>query len=285
MATASPAACLNCGATLHGPFCSRCGQKVVRRDISLGGFLRETTEQLTDWDGKVPLTLRTLFLRPGVLTLDFLAGRRARWLSPLRVYLICSLSFFAGRAVIDELGLRAFRDMARFSLDRPEGVTGPLTTEERKLIADGLPGQVFGAERVERIVFSQRAFNQELEKSLPRAMFVLLPVFALLTRLAWAKALPRYPAHLYVALHIHAAAFGAMLVMSLVVGIVPQSVAAVIGPGFLVYIVWYSLTALRRVFADSWPKTLAKSVAIVSVYFVCFVTVAIFLLALALRKF
>ena len=93
----------------------------MRPNLTLGAFLKETTEELTHWDGKVWATLRTLLLHPGVLTIDFLAGRRARWLSPLRVYLICSVALFAGRALIDEIGLRPTREMARVSLGQPPG--------------------------------------------------------------------------------------------------------------------------------------------------------------------
>ena len=111
----------------------------MRPSLTLGAFLKETTEELTHWDGKVLATLRTLFLRPGALTIDFLAGRRARWLSPLRVYLICSVALFAGRALIDEVGLRPTREMAGVSFKREDGRTGPLTPEERQEIAEGDP--------------------------------------------------------------------------------------------------------------------------------------------------
>ena len=285
MATASPAACLNCGATLTGLYCSRCGQKAVNRDLSLGTFVRETTEQLTDWDGKVPATLRTLFLRPGVLTVDFLAGRRARWLSPLRVYLICSVALFAGRALIDEFGLRPVREIAEFSLNRREGVNQPLTPEERQKIEDGLPGRVFGVERLERAAADPRALNRAFEDTIPRAMFVLLPVFAVLTRLAWRRSQLRYPAHLYLALHVHSAAFVALLVLSIGLGLAPTNVAvALIEVAYLAYIGWYSLTALHRVFGDSWPKTIVKGVAIGFAYFTCFLTVGLLLLMYAVTK-
>ena len=285
MATASPAACLNCGATLTGLYCSRCGQKVVDRDLSLGTFVRETTEQLVDWDGKVPATLRTLFLRPGVLTVDFLAGRRARWLSPLRVYLICSVALFAGRAIIDELGLRPLREMAGFSLKRENGVNQPLTPEERKRVADGLPGQLFGVERLERAAADPRAFNRAFENTIPRAMFVLLPVFALMTSVVWRRATLRYPAHLYLALHVHSAAFGALLLLSIGLGFAPSTVvAALVEVAFLGYVGWYSLTALHRVFGDSWPRTIVKGVAIAIAYFMCFLTVGLLLLVYTITR-
>ena len=270
---------------MTGPYCARCGQKAVRRDLTLGGFLDETTQELTNWDGKVPATLRTLFLRPGALTIDFLAGRRARWLSPLRVYLICSVALFAGRAVIDEVGLRSVREMAGVSFKRHGGTTGPLTPEERQKIADGLPGRLFGVERFERALQDSRQFNKAFDSMLPRAMFILLPVFALLTNVAWRKAQPRYPAHLYVALHIHAAVFGAMLVFSLLVGVTASDrIVQAIGLVFVGYVGWYALTALQRVFGDSWAKTIGKAAAIGLVYFGFFSVVGLLLLGYAVSR-
>jgi hypothetical protein len=84
-------ACLNCGAPLTGPYCAHCGQKKPHTDLTFRELLREATQELAQWDGKIPGTLRALFFKPGLLTVDFLAGRRARWLAPLRVYLISGL--------------------------------------------------------------------------------------------------------------------------------------------------------------------------------------------------
>jgi hypothetical protein len=175
--------------------------------------------------------------------------------------------------------------VARFSLTRPAGVTGPLTPEERTILAEGLPGRLFGVDRLERAATKPQEFNRAFESTLPRAMFVLLPVFALLTRLFWGRSLPRYPAHLYFALHMHSAVFGAMLLFTLGVGILASdAAAAVVQVAFLVYAGWYNLTALHRVFGDSWPRTIVKSVAIAMAYMICFLAVGMLLLLYAVSR-
>ena len=70
-------ACLNCGRPLTGAFCAGCGQKQMPLDLTLMEFLHASTQELTNWDGKIPGTLKALFFQPGRLTLDFFAGRRA----------------------------------------------------------------------------------------------------------------------------------------------------------------------------------------------------------------
>jgi Protein of unknown function (DUF3667) len=99
MTDALTSTCLNCGRPLTGPYCAECGQKQRDTDPTLREFLHETSAEFTQWDGKIPSTLKTLFLEPGGLTEDFLAGRRVRWLQPLRLYLICSLAFFVSKPV------------------------------------------------------------------------------------------------------------------------------------------------------------------------------------------
>src|SRR5436190_16331864 len=113
--------CLNCSAELHGPYCATCGQRVPHRDLALREFLHETMEELSHWDGKVPRTLKALFLQPGRLTVDFLAGRRARWLAPLRVYLICSVAFFVSKPIVEAVTHRSAREVARISFGNRNG--------------------------------------------------------------------------------------------------------------------------------------------------------------------
>ena len=87
--------CGNCGAELQGAFCHACGQKVTGPDVSLHDFFHEAFHEFAHLDGKIVQTLRLLMTKPGMLTKEFLEGRRARYISPLRLYLTCSLLFFA----------------------------------------------------------------------------------------------------------------------------------------------------------------------------------------------
>lgn len=284
MAASTSAACLNCGAPLVGPYCARCGQKAARPDLTLAGFLHETTHELTHWDGKIPATLKTLLLKPGVLTKDFLEGRRVRWLAPLRVYLICSLAFFASKPLIEAITHRSARQFAQVTITADDG-SRTLTPEQRQRIAEGLPAQFIPLERLEAAAAQGTRLNDEINASFPKAMFVLLPVFALLTQTVWRKTRPGYPAHLYVALHIHAAVFAAMTILDIVIGFIPSNVvAAIASVVFVVYVGWYGLVALHRIFNDSWPKSIAKSVAVAAVYFLCVGAVSFVLLLYAITK-
>jgi hypothetical protein len=113
--------CPNCEAELTGAYCASCGKKNPRDDLTLREFLGEGTHELTHWDGKVPRTLTTVLLKPGLLSLDYLAGRRARWLPPLRVYLICSVAYFVSVPTLETVTHRSAREVAKVTLTNPGG--------------------------------------------------------------------------------------------------------------------------------------------------------------------
>ena len=259
-------ACLNCGRALTGRYCADCGQKRSPVDLTLREFLHETTHELTHWDGKIPATLKALFFKPGLLTLDFFAGRRARWLSPLRLYLLCSIAYFVSGPTVEAVTHRSRRQVARVTFTNPDGTVG-WTPAYRQEIEQGWPARVFGMERLERAAANQAQLNREIEAVLPKAMFLLLPVFATLTRLVWRRKQPRYPAHLYLALHLHAVWFGAMTLLTILVGFATsEAIAGAAGFATFVYAAWHGVITVRRVFKDSWPLTLAKAAAVSAVY-------------------
>lgn len=91
--------CPNCETNGEGQFCSRCGQKRPdAADLSLRHAAKYVVEELLDLDGRILGTVRMLFTRPWQLTLDFLEGRRARHVHPLRLFLVFGAVFFLVRA-------------------------------------------------------------------------------------------------------------------------------------------------------------------------------------------
>jgi hypothetical protein len=86
--------CLNCGTKLTGPYCSACGQKAhVHRSIR--GFLQDFVAGLFNFEGKIWRTLPMLAWRPGEMTRRYIAGERARFISPVALYLFTVFAMFA----------------------------------------------------------------------------------------------------------------------------------------------------------------------------------------------
>jgi len=86
--------CLNCGTRLRGQYCGSCGQRGRSRLISLWELITDAFGDLFEIDSRLWKTLVPLMFRPGQLTRDYLAGKRARFMPPFRTYLVLSLLFF-----------------------------------------------------------------------------------------------------------------------------------------------------------------------------------------------
>nr|WP_137676806.1 DUF3667 domain-containing protein [Parerythrobacter lutipelagi] len=98
---AGPPNCLNCGAALTGTYCAVCGQKgQVHRTI--GAFMHDLLHGALHFEGKIWKTLPMLLLRPGKLTRRYIDGERAKFVSPMALFLFIVFLMFA---VFQALGI------------------------------------------------------------------------------------------------------------------------------------------------------------------------------------
>lgn len=89
----APSLCANCDTPLSGRYCQECGQKsVVERSVfhMVGEFLHG----ILHFDSKAWRTLPALIISPGKLTRDYIDGKRARYVSPLFLFLFLNLVMF-----------------------------------------------------------------------------------------------------------------------------------------------------------------------------------------------
>jgi len=79
---------------MGGPFCAQCGQAAVDYRRSFRHIIVDVLDSFLNWDSKFFATIGWLIARPWHLTNQFLAGRRVRYVHPLRLYLLVSILFF-----------------------------------------------------------------------------------------------------------------------------------------------------------------------------------------------
>ncbi len=277
--------CLNCGDPLHGTFCSACGQRVVPPRPSLRELVGEAFAEFSGWDGKLANTLRLLIRRPGQLTLDFLDGRRARYITPLRLYLSVSLVYFllsAGAPPSVSTGgfakaISANTQHVKVSV----GVQAPdrqLSTEDREAIlasAGSAPAPLRPALR--RLATDPSGFQKDFSELSPKVFFALLPVFAVILALFYRGR--GFVEHLYFTIHLQTFLFVALGfgVLARFTHFLPLMVLAAI-----VSVVWtplYAHFALRRVYGGSNGSTILKELGIGllygAVYFPAMVSLAV----------
>lgn len=86
--------CLNCNVHLKGRFCHRCGQENIEPKESVWDLVSHFFKDITHFDGKFFSTLKYLISRPGFLPKQYMIGRRASYVNPIRMYIFTSAFFF-----------------------------------------------------------------------------------------------------------------------------------------------------------------------------------------------
>ncbi len=86
--------CLNCNTELIDRFCHHCGQENIEPKESFWHLVTHFFNDITHFDGKFFTTVGLLFRRPGFLSREYMAGRRMRYLNPVRMYVFTSALFF-----------------------------------------------------------------------------------------------------------------------------------------------------------------------------------------------
>jgi len=85
--------CNNCNRSLEGVYCSNCGQKYLR-SLRFRHLFKEFVDHNLDIDSKLFITLKYLITKPWFLTIEYWKGKRARYTSPFKTYLIVSFIYF-----------------------------------------------------------------------------------------------------------------------------------------------------------------------------------------------
>lgn len=86
--------CLNCNAIVQGRFCHNCGQENVEPKETVWHLVSHFFKDITHFDGKFFSTIKYLFIKPGFLSREYMEGRRARYVNPVRLYVFTSAFFF-----------------------------------------------------------------------------------------------------------------------------------------------------------------------------------------------
>jgi hypothetical protein len=150
---ALPPNCLNCGALVRGRYCVDCGQTTDTHVPTMTEIVGDAIASIFNLDSRLWRTVTALFFKPGMLTREFLAGRRARYVPPLRLYLVLSVLTFL---------VLSFPDG-----DEDDSVEGnPLTPEQQAAIQDA-PSEAARAAAIDEAVDAQLAAALENVPAVP----------------------------------------------------------------------------------------------------------------------
>jgi len=286
-ATHGESNCANCGAPLTGKFCSNCGQRREHEIHSIWHFTQEATEDLTHADSRLWSTMSALMFKPGLLTCEFLAGRRVKYLPPLRLYLVLSVVFFLILSSGGDHGSRAIT--VRTSGGKPS--VSVINPDEANILAPR-PGET-PEQRVDRVCHPEydgplrRFVLPFLEKgcrksildnghtigeatmhNLPRAMFIFVPALAVVMKLMYWRPRRYYVEHLLFFVHTHAFIFALFGLYTLLLRLVPAALDDWIQLVVWGYTAYYLFVSMRRVYGQGRFITFLKYTALSFTYLI-----------------
>lgn len=327
------ARCRNCGSDAPGAYCPSCGQETTVRLPRIGEFVREAAGRLVALDGRLARTLYLLVFRPGVLTREYLVGRRRRYVRPARLILVLLLLVFAVIGVVrspgslDEDDASASAEGSAMDIATPDTGNGktPQAANPSRLPAPGAASAAgSGVAQIEidqdnflvidenlkvrmRLNGAERQLPAELRKRIerfrrmseperaehvfagvlrygPYLVVMMLPLFALLLKLAYLGRTDRYPGrprlyaeHLVYSAHLHS--FAALMVLLLLVPYTPARVA--IGA----WIVYYVLRARNVVYGGRrWAGVLRAIVIAIAYTVAAWIAFAVLMLTSAVLR-
>jgi Protein of unknown function (DUF3667) len=267
--------CLNCGAPALGRFCSACGQETLAEPQTLAEFLRELIAWYLMPSGPLWQTLSRLLLSPGALTVEYMAGRRARYLRPFQLYVLASVIVFAAVQLFGlNLGLRFYGNQGvhvlrstRLPVDVDHGYG--LRLSPVQIIVDHVDSPA--VRRFEALSVDDRFTYLRARRAqyVSYVVLFLVPAFALTLGFFYRSRRRRYAEHLIFGLHCQTF----LLVALLAEAKLPTVLANILS----IWVIAYFIVALKRVYGGSWSETLGRGSVILTLYFATFFAVNLLL--------
>ena len=317
--------CLNCGKVVENNFCPYCGQEniVVKEDA-----FHMVTHAIADYfhfEHKFFGTINPLLLKPGKLTVAYVAGKRVTFIHPIRLYIFISIVFFltvlSGGKIVSYNAEEKVKSKTTKIADRQKaekftaieerlkyvpnqnGLRDSLIKEaktsvgndgsiklssvEKKKISnnwstndttvadylkhqtalpkdkrDGFIKQYIIKRSIELDKYEnpEIKLKEDLLHNIPKMMFLLLPLFALILKLVYINKKKYYYEHLVYSFHLHSAIFLSILLTLLLQWIFGlfYSITGWLTSFCSIYIIWYIYRSLRTFYVSTRWITVLK---------------------------
>ncbi len=304
--------CPNCGHRHSGNYCPNCGQSTKELNRPFGEMFKDLMDTLFEFDTRFVKSIKPLLLKPGFLTLEYVAGRRATYYPPFKLFIFISIFLFAlleissndmisagilnvnatdsdssrvdslsyvsiipdssaVPAVIDTVVIQVFGDTVyyKYVMEGDSSDTREEVIQSLKAVSDSIPPEKWLRKRLvngmatlfENPEYSWNMFLKRVSQSL----FLLLPLFALILKLFYARSKRYYIQHFVFSIYFHCFAFLVILLVVLVSIFFDGIVQKVVG--FLILLIpIYLVVGMKRFYRQSIIKTFVKFMLLSGVY-------------------
>ena len=195
--------CPNCG-NFFDPdfkFCPYCGQENKPLDLRLRHLLGEFLSANFNLDSKLLRTLRLLIFHPAKLTQEYLAGKRQKYITPVRLYLLISLFYFLVLSLTP----------SNFSINI--NTTGK--DVEKEVTTSHIGKIIWEKVTILQTPRGKKLFWQKMQNNFSAAMFLFIPLTALVLSLLF-PGQRYYAGHLVLTLHLQSLIFIALTLLNII---------------------------------------------------------------------
>ena len=316
--------CLNCNAEIPGRYCSICGQENTEPQESVWDLITHFFNDITHFDGKFFGSVKYLLTKPGFLCAEYIKGRRASYLNPVRMYIFTSAIFFLiyfsflaqhkeiksesnGNTKIHNIdsGKKKEYNYRYGSGDKNTALVGDKTPYKSKEEYDSLRKAGIAKEGLlkrlliyknislkEKYGNDSNIYNENLQETfqhtLPQIFFFSLPAVALFLTLLYKRRKQfYYTAHFIFALHIYVFVYIIRLVTELI-----KKMGTLIHLDWIEYadfllgftVLYYLFRAMKNFYKQGTWKTLLKFFLLLGWFFIVMLLLIIIMFAFSLYK-
>ncbi len=320
--------CLNCGHQVEETYCPHCGQENIELKEDALHMITHAIADYFHFEHKFFGTIKPLLFKPGKLTVDYVAGKRASFLHPIKLYIFISIVFFIvvfsnnkkkekeaepSAAIAEKLkndtvtsnSLKEVKQMLAYiplSKSKKDSILKEVEKDIKengtavvnvgssrknkkrynKLLSDEKTIQEYEKKQLalpkeERDNFVVNYFmkksiefnkypdpsakiGEDMIKYIPKMMFLLLPLFALILKLVYIRKDRFYYEHLIYSFHTHSAIFLAFIVCTFLGWLTHffYDLSGLIGFIGFAYIIWYLYRSLRTFYGSTRWVTVLK---------------------------
>jgi len=271
--------CLNCGTIVTGKFCQNCGQENIEVKETFFQILYHFIEDITHFDGKLIKTLKYLITKPGFLTKEYVTGKRASYIHPIRMYLFISAIFFlfifSGEQKLVEVNTQqsnsskiVFGDSTYRTIAAYDSAQSKLPKQKRdKWLTSKLAKQ--------QIIINNKYGNDQnkilaalidnFKHNFSKILYLSLPIFAFFLWILYKRNKSYYFAdHMIFSIHLYCAYFIIIFIyttLDLVVKFFTPS-TGILEFFFFSSLLLYFYKAVRNFYGQSRKKTILKFILI-----------------------
>ena len=214
--------CLNCGTIVAGRYCQNCGQENIEGKETFFQIVYHFIEDITHFDGKLIHTLRLLIGKPGFLTKEYVAGKRFRYIHPIRMYIFISAVFFlfifSGNQKIVDINTKASNSSGIVFGDSAYSTVARYDSAQRKL-PKNKKDDWFTSKLAKQQILINKKYGNDQNKILTAViekfkdhfstiLYLSLPIFAFFLWVLYKRNKSYYFAdHMIFSIHLYCAYF------------------------------------------------------------------------------